>query len=351
MRIITRSRRLWMWILIPVLFLSACQKQDLLYRESFPLFGTLVEIQVWGSEPGKVKSTMDAVQKDFAHMHRDWHAWRPGMLTDLNRKLAAGQEAAVDPFLLPLLKQSVTLYRSSGGLFNPAIGRLIALWGFHSDTLPTGPPPDQGEIQALVAKHPGMDDLEINGNHVRSRNRFVQIDLGGIGKGAAVDAAIERMRAAGIRNAMVNAGGDLCAIGRKGSQFWRVGIASPRGQGLLASVELSGDECVFTSGTYARYRRADDKHYAHIIDPRDGWPVEHVVSVTVINDNGTVADAAATALAIAGPEKWKEVATRMGIHHVLLVDSQQRIQITSSLLNRVHFEDPKPKNVQVVTLE
>jgi len=341
MRIVTRARRLSLWILIPVLLLSACQKKDLLYRESFPLFGTLVEIQVWGSEPGKVKSTMDAVQKDFAHMHRDWHAWRPGMLMDLNRQLAAGQEAEVDPFLLPLLKQSITLYRLSGGLFNPAIGRLIALWGFHSDTLPTGPPPDQGEIQALVAKHPGMDDLEINGNHVRSRNRFVQIDLGGIGKGAAVDAAIERMRAAGIRNAMVNAGGDLCAIGRKGSQFWRVGIASPRGQGLLASVELSGDECVFTSGTY----------YAHIIDPRDGWPVEHVVSVTVINDNGTVADAAATALAIAGPEKWKEVATRMGIHHVLLVDSQQRIQITSSLLNRVHFEDPKPKNVQVVTLE
>ena len=351
MPVTARCRKLSPWLLIPVLLLSACQQNDTLYRESFPLFGTLVEIQVWGSDPGKVKSSMDAVQKDFAQMHRDWHAWRPGMLTDLNRQLAAGQEAVVDPFLLPLLKQSITLYRSSGGLFNPAIGRLIALWGFHSDTLPVGPPPDQSKIQVLVAKHPGMDDLEINGNHVRSRNRFVQIDLGGIGKGAAVDAAIERMRASGINNALVNAGGDLCAIGRKGSQFWRVGIASPGGHGLLASVELSGDECVFTSGTYARYRRADDKHYAHIIDPRNGWPVEHVVSVTVINDNGTVADAAATALAIAGPQKWKEVAKRMGIHHVLLVDSQQRIQITSSLLNRVHFEEPKPKDIQVVTLE
>lgn len=351
MRITTGDRGLALWLLIPVLFLSACQQKDLLYRESFPLFGTLVEIQVWGSEPGKVKSTMDAVQRDFARMHHHWHAWRPGMLTDLNRQLAAGQEAEVDPFLLPLLKQSKILYESSGGLFNPAIGRLIALWGFHSDTLPVGPPPDQGKIQALVAKHPGMDDLEINGNHVRSRNRFVEIDLGGIGKGAAVDAAIERMRASGIRNALVNAGGDLCAIGRKGSHPWRVGIASPRGQGLLASVKLSGDECVFTSGTYARYRGADNKRYAHIIDPRNGWPVEHVVSVTVIHDNGTVADAAATALAIAGPENWQEVAARMGIRHVLLVDSQQRIQITSPLSNRVHFEDPEPKDVRVVALE
>jgi len=351
MRTTGLHKSLLLWALVPVLLLSACQRKDLLFRESFPLFGTLVEIQVWGSDPGKVKSSMDAVQKDFTRMHRDWHAWRPGMLTDLNRQLAAGQEVVVDPFLLPLLQQSVALYRSSGGLFNPAIGRLIALWGFHADTLPTGPAPRQGEIQALVAKHPGMDDLEINGNRVRSRNRFVQIDLGGIGKGAAVDAAIRRMRESGIHNALVNAGGDLCAIGRKGPRPWRVGIASPQDQGLLASIELSGDECVFTSGTYARYRRADNKRYAHIIDPRNGWPVEHVVSVTVIHDNGTVADAAATALAIAGPEKWKQVAARMGIHHVLLVDSQQRVQVTSSMANRVQFEHPKPKKVDVVALE
>jgi len=257
-------------------------------------------------------------------MHHHWHAWRPGMLTDLNRALAAGREVQVDPFLLPLLQQSQALSRDSEGLFNPAIGRLIELWGFHADTLPTGPPPGDQAIKALVAKHPGMDDLEIRGQRVRSRNRFVQLDLGGIGKGAAVEQAMQRLQEFGIGNAMVNAGGDLCVRSQPGAPPWHIGIAHPRGKGLLASLALSGKECVFTSGTYARYRRDNNRTYAHIIDPRNGWPVEHVVSVTVVHDNGITADAAATALAIAGPGHWREIARRMGIQHVWLVDSQGR---------------------------
>jgi len=272
------------------------------------------------------------------------------MLTDLNRELAAGREATVDPFLLPLLQRSQALYRDSEGLFNPAIGRLIALWGFHADTLPTGPPPNDKAIRALVAKHPGMDDLEFRGQRVRSRNRFVQLDLGGIGKGAAVEQALQRLHEYGIESAMVNAGGDLCVRSRPGTRPWRVGIAHPQGKGLLASLALGGRECVFTSGTYARYRRDNNRNYAHIIDPRSGWPVEHVVSVTVVHDDGITADAAATALAIAGPGHWREIARRMGIKHVLLVDSQGRIQITPSLVDRVQFERPVPDQIQVVGL-
>jgi len=345
-----RNHRFVFLILLVSLLLAACQRDESSYRESFPLFGTLVEIQLRGADQALAQKATAAIQEDFRKMHRHWHAWRSGMLTDLNRALAAGREVEVDPFLLPLLQRSRALYLDSDGLFNPAIGRLIALWGFHADTLPTGPPPGDQAIKALVARNPGMDDLEFRGRRVRSRNRFVQLDLGGIGKGAAVEQAIQRLQEFGINNAMVNAGGDLCVSSQPGGRPWRVGIAHPLSKGLFASLELGGRECVFTSGTYARYRRDNDRNYAHIIDPRSGWPVEHVVSVTVVHDDGIIADAAATALAIAGPAHWQEIARRMGIKHVLLIDSQGRVQITPSLVDRVHFAKPAPAQIRVVTL-
>lgn len=343
-------RRRPSWYLAACLVLTACNQPGSIYSEAVPLFGTLVEIQIWNKNSNKARDAVAAVKKDFARMHQHWHAWRPGMLTDLNRELAAGRESEVDAFLLPLLREARTLYRTSDGLFNPAIGRLVALWGFHADTLPSGPPPNIKAIGELVEKNPTMDDIEIRGNRVHSRNRYVQLDLGGLGKGAAVDAGLERLKDSGISHALINAGGDLCAIGRPGDRPWRVGIARPQGKQLLASLALDGDECVFTSGTYARYRRSKDKQYSHIIDPRNGWPVEHVVSVTVIHDNGTSADAAATALAIAGPEHWRDIARKMGIRHVLLVDSNQRVQFTPSMQGRIHFETPLPVEMLVTPL-
>ena len=148
------------WLLAACLVLTACVRSGSVYREAVPLFGTLVEIHVWGNDPDLAREAVAAVKSDFARMHQHWHAWHPGMLTSLNRELAAGREVEVDAFLLPVLRQAKTLYRSSNGLFNPAIGRLVALWGFHADTLPSGPPPDANAIRELVARNPTMDDIK-----------------------------------------------------------------------------------------------------------------------------------------------------------------------------------------------
>lgn len=254
-----------------------------------------------------------------------------------------------DPGLLPLLHEAKALARASGGLFNPAIGGLVGRWGFHDDLPPSGALPSAEALAPLLQPLPSMEDLVIDGDRVSSRNRHVQIDFGGYAKGVALDRALDRLASLGFANTLVNLGGNLAASGMRGGRPWRIGIRHPQGPGALASVEVAGRSAVVTSGTYERYREYHGRRYAHIIDPRSGQPASHVASATVIHANAALADAAATALVVAGPRAWPEVARNMGIDEIMLVDDAGRVQLTPAMAARVHFI-ARPAHVSTVTL-
>ncbi len=301
------------------------------------VFGTIVEITIRDADQQTADRAIDAVRADFARMHRDWHAWKPGELTRLNAALAGGRPFRASPFLLPLVRRAKSLWRMSDGLFDPAIGAIIGAWGFHADELPKGTRPPLERIRRLVSLRPSMGDVRIEGDTVSSRNRAVQLDFGGFAKGEAVDRAIRRLRESGIRNAIVNAGGDLKVIGTHGDRPWRAGIRDPKDWGVIATVELASGEALFTSGNYERYREYEGIRYAHIIDPRTGMPVEHIVSATVLHTDGALADAAATALAVAGPRDWTRIARRMGVKLVMLVDDAGTVYLTPEMRRRIVF--------------
>jgi len=320
--------------------LSGCSDPPADFHQSLFIFGTLVDITVHGAPDEQAATAVEAVDEDFQRMHREWHAWKPGgELVELNRQLAAGETTTVSDFLLPLLLQARTLSIQSDALFNPAIGGLIALWGFHSDEPPPGPPPPVTSIEALLAKKPDMQALRIEGNRVSSDNPVVQLDLGGFAKGYALNRAIARLRSYGIENAIVNAGGDLCVSGRHGDRPWQIGIRHPQGEGVIAALAVADGECVLTSGNYERYREYEDVRYAHILDPRTGWPIRHVASATVIHTDGGVADAAATALTVAGPDDWQRIARRMGLVYVMLVDEKGTVYLSPAMAERVQFAE------------
>ncbi len=322
-----------------LLLLGGCSReQERLHHAQLFSFGTLVDVSLWDVTPAQVEKAERIIHEELRAMHQTWHAWQPGPLTETNRRLQEGVEFDCPPELLPLILQAKTLYRRSGGLFNPAIGKLVALWGFHEDAPPSGPPPAISAIRGLVDSKPGMEDLVVNGHKLHSDNPAVQLDFGAFAKGYAVDRIIERLRKLGIENAIINAGGDLRAIGRHGERPWRIGIRDPRGSGVLASVELAGDESVFTSGDYERFYEYEGKRYHHIIDPRTGFPARGVTSVTVIHGNAAEADAAATALFVAGPDHWHETARAMGINLVMLVDDKGKIHMNPAMAERIHFE-------------
>ncbi len=317
------------------------------HKETVYVFGTLVEFVIRGVEKEEARHAIAEIDVEFQRMHKDWHAWKPGELDSLNKAFARGEGKEVSPFLLPLILQAKEHYRLSNGLFNPAIGGLISAWGFHSDELPKGSMPPLDKIKALAATHPSMDDVHVDGNKVTSINKNVHLDFGGFAKGVALDWAINRLRGRGIKSAVVNAGGDLNTLGSAGDRPWKIGIRHPVNWGVIASIEMKEDENLYTSGNYERYREHEGIKYAHILDPRSGMPVRHIVSASVIHPDGGLADAAATALTVAGPKNWYQIAKKMGIKYALLVDDQGTVYLNPAMKERAIFAKDEPKKLVV----
>lgn len=325
-------------ILLLTILLTGCSKTKNIFHERFFALGTLIEISIHGVDQALAKRASEQIEQDFHAMHTNWHAWQPGKLATINKQLSSMEPFTPDPSLLPLLQKAGHLSQLSNGLFNPVIGKLIALWGFHDNALPVGTLPDSTVITALVNQAPSINDITYTGTQLVNHNPAVSYDLGAIAKGYAIDLAIERLREFGIKNAIVNAGGDLRAIGQHGDRPWRIGIRHPRKNGILASIELEDDASVFTSGDYERFFEVDGKRYHHIIDPRSGWPANSTTSVTVIHDNAAMADAATTALFVAGPHDWTKVAYNMHIESVMLIDTDGIIHMTPAMQVRIRLE-------------
>ncbi len=326
-------------VLLLSLLATACSKHEKeVFHDQFFAFGTLIDLTLYGVDPAIATKAGEQLEQDFDAMHGRWHAWQASALTAINDQLADRQTAQADASTLPLISEANRLSQLSNGLFNPVIGQLVALWGFHDNPLPIGTLPNKQDITALLAQLPSADDISIEGNRISSRNPAARYDLGAFAKGYAIDRAIERLRGMGVENAIINAGGDLRAIGRHGDRPWQIGIRHPRQPAILASVEIEGDSSVFTSGDYERFFEVDGKRYHHIIDPRSGYPADRTASVTVIHRDAATADAAATALFVAGPDGWQALASRMGIRLVMLVDTHGVIHMNPAMRPRIRFE-------------
>jgi thiamine biosynthesis lipoprotein len=317
------------------------------YRASSYVFGTLAQITVLGDDPTALQRAAAGVFREFDRMHRDLHAWQPGELMALNEAIARGEkDIATTAEIAALIANARRFSERSGDLFNPAIGKLVALWSFQRDR-PGGPVPEPSEIARLARARPRMEDLTVLGNRVTSSNPEVRIDFGGYAKGYALDRAADILRDAGIRSALVNVGGNILALGRRGDTPWRVGLEDPRGPAgeahLLGTIELADGEAIGTSGDYRRYYVVDGKRYAHIIDPRSGYPATGVRSVTVVVSPrpgaGALSDAASKPLFIAGASGWREAAEKLGITQALLVDDEGRLHVTPELAQRLQGRD------------
>lgn len=317
-------------------------------RAGFFVFGTLVEVVVRDTEPERAERAFAEIQEALQAMHRDWHAWEPGELSTINSAFSEGRRVRASPDIHELLRLSREMENASQGHFNAAAGGLIRLWGFHTSEYPvTGPPPGDAEIQEWLEAAPSTADISASGEWLESANPAVQLDFGGIAKGYAADRIVDLLASHGIDNAMVNLGGDLRAVGGTAQAPWRVGIRQP-GAGVAGGIEIFDADAVFTSGIDQRYRQQDGQRYPHILDPRTGRTVRGLASVTVIDRQGWRADAAATALMVAGVDGWKSLADRMGLDAVLVIDEQGRHYATPAMADRLQFRGTGEVRLQVV---
>lgn len=220
-----------------------------------------------------------------------------------------------------VMKLASELYVLTDGAFDPTVGQLVDLWGFGPKY--TGEQiPKPEEINQYLSSI-GLSHLSLDQNaKTATRNTDIQLDFSAIAKGYAVDAVAELLASTGIKNYLVEVGGELRASGEKqNGDPWRIAIEKPSlsQSGIQQVVDLK-NVAVATSGDYRNYFEKNGKRYSHTIDPRSGYPVDHkLASVTVIAATAAKADALATAMMVLGPEQTLLFAEQHSIPVYILI--------------------------------
>ncbi|SEO92982.1 FAD:protein FMN transferase [Aquisalimonas asiatica] len=333
--------------------LAACDREPDFQHERLLVFGTVVEVSLYGSPQDTGDALLEEIEDALARRHAQWHAWEESELTRFNAELQARGDAAVPDALAPLLETGLSLAERTGYRMDPGIGALIEDWGFHGEaTEPDTAPPARSTIDAWRDDPHSAADLRYTDGRVEVARRDLQLDFGAVAKGIALAelrTVLEEARAEeAISAGIINAGGDLITVGRPGNRDWAIGVRSPGGQGVLGTLRVDGGDAVFTSGSYERGFQYDDTWYHHVLDPDTGEPAEGLESVTVIHDDPALADAAATALLVAGPEEWPQVAGDLGLRDVLAVAADNTITATAPMAERLELEDDSGAALEVI---
>lgn len=263
------------------------------------LIGTVVDVKVYAPDIAKGKATLYYAFREIERID-SLLAWQiPSSEISAINSAAGVSPVKISFETFSLLERSISYSRLSSGVFDITIGPLTQLWGFNGDSEPVSVPPQYliDSCRQLV----NFEALKLNAQDTSAflLNKGMSIDLGGIGKGYAIDRASAILKKNGLNSFLFNAGGDILVSGMKNeNQKWVIGIKHPRDESkLFGSVELT-DLAIATSGDYERYFEHNGVRYHHIIDPSTGFPATKSTSVSIVAESAERADALATILFI-----------------------------------------------------
>ena len=278
------------------------------YRRIRYLMGSFFEVTAYGEREVCAKGVIAAFM-EIARVERLLSIYRPK--SDLTRINAVRKKGmlSIDPELFEVLSKSIGYAEKSGGAFDPTAAALVRLWGF-------GPgegrstPPRKEEIVSLLDQV-GFRHVRLASGRIERMKEGIEINLGGIGKGYAIDRAIEKLRELGVTRAMISSGSTIYALeAPPDKEGWRVDIQHPRREeGRIGTVYLR-NQAISTSGDYERYFIFEGRRFSHLIDPRTGYPVEGVASASVIAPTAMEADALSTAAFILGEKQGRSFLNR-----------------------------------------
>jgi len=258
--------------------------------------GSPCELHLHGPDAAETRRVAEFVIADVQRLERRYSRYRDDSLTSaINRVAAVAGRCELDAETAALLDYADTCYRESDGSFDITSGVLRRAWTFENACAP------EPEAIAALLDRVGWDRVVWKRPFLSFGRPGMEIDFGGIGKEYAADRAAALCLDAGIRNGLINLGGDVRVIGPlPDGDPWRIGIRDPeRPETLLGGVLMTGG-ALATSGDYARFLRIDGRRYGHILDPRTGWPVLGLVSVSVIAASCLVAGSLSTIAMLRG---------------------------------------------------
>ena len=302
--------------------------------------GTELRLTAWTSDRPGALAAFDEAFDEFERLEDLMSTWREDSEVSRLNAEAGGDPVPVSPDVLDVLQQARQISEWTGGKFDVTFGALAGLWQFDEDLIDTVP-----DMDAVRARLPliAYEDLEIDevAGTARLRRPGMSVNLGGIGKGYAVDRAVEILRAHGLDTFLIQAGGDLYVGGRPEGREWRLGIQDPRGQAgtPFAAMGLS-DETFSTSGDYERSFISGDRRYHHILDPDLGEPATGSRSVTIVTARAVLADALSTGVFILGPEAGMELIERLPDVESVIVSAENEVLISTGLRERLTLLSP-----------
>jgi FAD:protein FMN transferase len=271
---------------------------------------TRFELVLHGENATRLRAAGEAVFKEVERLESQLSLYRPTSEIARVNALAAREPVRVSPSVFNLLEHARRLQNETGGAFDITVAPLVHCWGFMHGK---GRLPETAEIEEAWARS-GMAHviLDEKDHSVRFDREGVMIDLGAIGKGYAIDCAVEILRETGVTTALLH-GGTSTVYGRGAppdADSWKIALASPPGQpsGDIA-VELR-DSALSVSAVWGKSFESDGKKFGHVLDPRTGWPVHNAVQAAVVLPSATETDALSTALLVMGLE-GHEVISRL----------------------------------------
>lgn len=325
--------------LLLVFVLASCTSTAPTTEEALLVFGGTATIRIHDPDPARNRAAVAAAAKRLAALEREWHAWKPSALTELNEALSRGETAEMSEQTALLLERVAPYVRASGGLLDPTLGGLLDLWGFYTEDFPiTSPEPDAAEVEAWLQSRPAFEDLVRDGSSIRSDNAAVRIDLAAVAEGAAAAIVLQELQAAGIRHALLSMGGDVATLGDADGRPWRVAIRDPIGGSdeVLGVATLRAGESLFVSGNYARFRIGPDgARWPHVLDPRTGRPARGIATAVVLGRDPVRADALVTTLMVGGVPRFEALLDAFGETCALLLTDQNELLITRGMLDRL----------------
>ena len=290
------------------------QKQELkLFKKAVLSMGTVFEVSIYTADKYIAEKVFNDIVQEINRLDYLMSNYKKESVLSKLNKNATTEPADCNNELAYVIEQSIQYSDITDGAFDITIGPLMKMWGFYKKQ---GRIPGKEELESvlesvsyknIIIEEKVIKSLSKNPVTVKTvffKNTGTQIDLGGIGKGYAVDMATRVLKQNGINSALINFAGNIYTMGTPpGKDSWVIGLQHPReSEGLLGLFEIK-DKAVSTSGDYEKFFTIEGKRYSHIIDPRTGYPVKDIVSVTIVTDNATRADALSTGVFVLGLEK------------------------------------------------
>jgi thiamine biosynthesis lipoprotein len=285
------------------------------------IMGTRIVVELWSEDAAAANRAIDAVMAEMMAVDRDMSTYKPESEVSRVNRDAAKQPMVISPALFGLLSTALEFSRITGGAFDITYASVGFMYDFRAHKKPT-----DAEIEsALPAINYRHIVLDPQNSTVFFTQPGVRIDLGGIGKGYAVDRGIEILQSLGVDHALVTAGGDSRMIGDRFGKPWIVGIRHPDDKNrVIAKIPLV-DTAMSTSGDYERYFDEDGVRYHHIIDPRTGRSARKVRSATILASTATRTDGLSKTAFVLGAEEAMKIYESLGDVDAILVTPEGRV--------------------------